>query len=385
MHKSSKLDLFRLLPLNSPISLPSISLKRVEYTFDTTDLVVTTRGYGSQSIIPDVLDLQNIALSFSVELQDVSTLVATFKGDFVLGGTIIPVEAMYTHASKDIVIKAAVSGLTINYQSIATQLVGLNLPSSLSRSISVPSFKISGKLTLSGESELIVSATGGKTHVYIIYKKTDKSRKAIGVEMSKIGLESVLHDMAGLDISEIPYFGTAVIPTIALTYATRSIDDLPYDIFDNSPLLSTIGNRVEQNLTALIMFDFSIDPIVLHYNGGVPTFRSATSGSLDVKSLLSAIPNFDLNSIPLPPGVSGMFQLSVDTFILDIKTKSIEIAVSYPGSLTFFDGLLNVDNPYVNIIGPTGGIKIDVDGQLSISRKNLMSASKETNNPVTTY
>ena len=380
VYPSSKLDLFKLLPLNSPIPLPSILLKRLEYTFDTTDLIITTHNYDSLTVISNVLSLQNVDFSFSVELQDVSTLVVNFKGDFVLGETTIPVKAVYTQASREISIKATVSQLTINFQSLATQLVGLNLPKSFSKSISVPSFTITGYLRLSGESELIVSATQGHTHVYIIYKKTDRSSRAIAVEMTDIRLKSILKDMAGLDVSGIPYFGGTVVPTIALTYATHSIDDLPYDAFDNSPLLSAAGNRIEQSFTALIMFDFSIDPIAFRYNGGVPTFKSITSGSLDVKSLLSAIPNFDLNRIPLPPGVNGLFQLSVDTFILDIKTKTIEISVSYPGSLTFFDGLLKVDDPYINIKGPTGGIMVDVDGQLSISRQHFNVSVKRDEN-----
>ena len=367
MHPSSTVDLFHFLPLSSPVPLPSILLERVAFTFDTSELVITTRGYGSQTIIPDVLNLQNIALSLSVGLRDVSTLVVTFTGDFGLGGTTIPVEAIYTHASREISITAAVSGLTINFQSIATQLVGLDLPSALRGSISVPSFTISGKVT-SGESELIVSSTGDNVHVYIIYKKTDKSRKAVAVELSNIELASVLSDVVGLDISGIPYFGTAVLPTIALTYATDSIDSLPENIFANSPLLNTLGSSVEKDLTALVLFSFSDNPIKLRYSGGgVPTFSPATPGSLDVQSLISAIPSFDLSSIPLPPGVSGVLNLGIDTFMLDLQTKTVEIAVSYPGTLTFFDGFLSIDNPMVKIKGPTGGIKFNVDGDLSIS------------------
>ena len=47
------------------------------------------------------------------------------------------------------------------------------------------------------------------------------------------------------------------------------------------------------------------------------------------------------------------------------------ITVRYPGSLTFFDGLLSVDNPMVKVEGPTGGIKIDIHGHLSISRSDF--------------
>jgi hypothetical protein len=186
--------------------------------------------------------------------------------------------------------------------------------------------------------------------------------------MSNIGLASVLNDVVGLDISGIPYFGTTVIPTIALTFATENIAGLPDDTFANSPLLNTLGNIVEKNLTALIHFSFSENPIKLQYSGNrFPTFSPATPGSVNLQSLISAIPNFDLNSVPLPPRVSSLLHLGIDEFILDLSKKTVIIAVRYPGSLTFFDGLMSVDYPKVKAEGPTGGINIDIDGDLSIS------------------
>ena len=71
----------QFLLLSSPIPLSPISLEQVTYTFDTSELIVDTRNYSSQIIISDVLSIQNVALSFSVGLQDVSTLVVTFKGN----------------------------------------------------------------------------------------------------------------------------------------------------------------------------------------------------------------------------------------------------------------------------------------------------------------
>ena len=337
------------------------------YTFDTSELSISTRSYGSQTIIPDVLDLQNAALSIVVMLQDVSTLVVTFTGEFVLGGATIPVVAVYTHASRDVSVTAEVPSITINFQAAASQLAGLDLPSALHGSITIPDFTVSGMVTSSGEKDLIISATGGNTHVYIIYTKTDTSRKAIAVELSNVGLASVLNDVTGLDITSIPYFGTAVLPTIALTYATDSIDNLPDDVFAKSPLLNNLGNSIEEDFTALIMFEFSDDPIKLRYSGGLPTFQPASPGSLSVNSLISAIPSVDLSSIPLPPGVSGILQLSIDEFVLNIQDRSIKVSASYPGSLTFFDGFLTIDNPSVVIEASSQGITIDVDGDLSIS------------------
>ena len=369
VNPTSTLDLFQLFPLPSAIPLPTISLQRVAYTFDSTELVVATRAYGSQTVIPSVLDLQNIVFSFSVMLQDVNTLVVVFNGDFILGGTIIPVEATYTHASKEIAVRATVSGLAINIQSAATQLVSLNLPSALSGSIAVPTFTISGRVT-SSENELIISATGGDIDVFIIYKKADKSRKAIAVEMS-IGLASILNDVAGLDISGIPFFGS-VTTTIGLTYATDSITGLPSGIFPSGSLLSTLGNSIDAALTAIIVFpsSFASGPIKLRYSGGVPMFTPVTPESLNVQSLISAIPTINLGSdirLSSEVGLSGLLQLSIDMFVLNVQTKSVQIAVSYPGSITAFNGFLTVTNLMVFVEGPDQGVKIAVDGDLSIS------------------
>jgi hypothetical protein len=69
--------------------------------------------------------------------------VINFDGHFVLGGVIIPLEAIYTHASRNINISTEISGLFINFQSVAMELVGLNLPGALRQSISIPTFVIS--------------------------------------------------------------------------------------------------------------------------------------------------------------------------------------------------------------------------------------------------
>ena len=350
------------------VSLP-ITLEQVIYCFESLELTVDTRGYGSQTIIPNVLDLENIVLSFTVNLQDVNTLRVTFSGDWVFGSTLIPIEAVYNHGSGNTDATAQISDINVDLQLLANDVAGIPLPSALRGSATIPDLTVSGTVTSSGDIQLIVSTTDGDTQVYIIYTKEAGStaKKAIAVEFSNIQLSSVFSDLTDLDISDIPYFGSAVVPTIGLTFSTAVIEDLPEDVFANSLLLSTNGNSVEEDLTAFILFDFTNDPIKLHYSGGTPTFVPANPGSLSVNSLISAIPSFDLSSIPLPPGVSGLLQLSIDTFVLDIQARSIQIAASYPDSLTFFDGFLTVENPMVIIEGSHQGVKLDVDGDLSIS------------------
>ena len=115
VNSTSMLDLFQVFPLISSIPLPTILVEHVAYTFDTSELAVDTRGYGSQTIIPSVLILQNVNFSFIVCLSDVTTLVVYFNGDVLLGGATVTVSAIYTHSSGKIVVGAMVSGLDINF------------------------------------------------------------------------------------------------------------------------------------------------------------------------------------------------------------------------------------------------------------------------------
>ena len=378
-HPSSMINLFHFFPLSSSVPLPSIYLERVAYTFDTTELFVSTHGYGSQVIIPNILRLQNIALSLTVDLRNVSTMVVTFNGDFIIGGKTIPVKAVYSRASRNTKITATVSRITINFQAIAKQLVGLKLPSALHKSVTVPKFTMIGTVT-SGKKELIVSSTGGSIQVYIIYKKTSTVRKAIAVEMPNIKLASVLKDVVRRDISRIPYFGKVILPRIALTYASHNIR-LPKNVFAKSHLLSTIGRSLKKGFTALIKFSFSNRPIKLHYGGGSLLTFSPTLGSLKVKTLTSAIPRFNLRRIPLPPGIQGLLNLGIETFTLNVRTKTMKLVVGYPRSLKFFNGLLRLQNLKLMIIKePTGRVRVDVHGVLSISgRKFQVSITKLRN------
>lgn len=88
-----------------------ITLEQVTYYFNSCLLTVVTRGYGSQTIIPNVLQLQDTSLTFTVNLQNVSTLVVTFMGDWVIDETTISLYAVYNHASQSVDFRAQLSSL----------------------------------------------------------------------------------------------------------------------------------------------------------------------------------------------------------------------------------------------------------------------------------
>ena len=363
---ASTLSLFNFLNRGN-VSLP-ITLQQVSYYFDSSVLTVDTRGYGSQMIIPNVVQLRNTHLSFSVNLQNISTLVVTFTGDWAIDRTTIAIQAVYHHQSGVVDFEADLSSFTLNLQRLANDVVGISLPSSVSGTLSISELSILGKVTASSDIRLYIIARISSTKVFIIYQKdaNQAAKKAVAVEILNIRFGSLLQDTTGLDITEIPYFGSVSV-NIGLTIATTRITDLPDNFFATCSLLNKTGNRIDTNVTAIISFGFSPVAIKMCYCGGFPSFQPIIPGGISVNNLLSAIPNINVGTILLPPGISGFPQLRIDSFVLDLQLRKISVNIDYPNSLNFFDGLLRLDDllPVLNI--STLGVQLAFLGELSIS------------------
>ena len=184
--------------------------------------------------------------------------------------------------------------------------------------------------------------------------------------MSNIQFSSILQDTTGLDITQIPYFGFVSV-NIGLTIATTRINDLPDNFFPTGSLLSKTGDSIKENITAIVLFGFSPVAIRVCYCNGFPSFQPVIPGGISINDLLSALPNVDISSIPLPPGIGGFPQLRIDTFSFDLQLGTIMINIDYPNSLNFFDGFLRIDNPLLIFNISRLGVKLDILGDLSIS------------------
>jgi hypothetical protein len=354
---------------------PSITMDYASYDFDSSMLTLITRGYGSQTVIPDTLQLQDTFLSLRVNLQNASTLEIVYTGDWVIDATTISLQVVYHRQSGNVSFSAQVSSFSINLQNIANSIAGITLPSALSGSVSISNFVVSGSVTFSLGIRLYVTATSGSTAVYIIYQKdaNSLSKKAVAVEMSNIRFSSILEDTTGLDITQIPYFGSISV-NIGLSIATTRINDLPSNFFTTGSLLSKMGNRIRENVTAIIRFGFSPIAIKFCYCSGLSLFQPEIPGGISINDLLSAIPNVDIGSIPLPPGIGSFPQLRIETFALDLQLGTIMVNINYPNSLNFFDSILRINNPIPTFTISNLGVKLNIIGNLTISGIDLRTS-----------
>ena len=110
--------------------------------------------------------------------------------------------------------------------------------------------------------------------------------------------------------------------------------------------------------------------IVFNRNGntGKYSIDATVDGDVTLNSLLSLIP--ELSSLPLPPGLSQVLDLQIDDFSADLDTLEMSVDSRYPGSLSFFDGTVVVDNPGVKIhavLKTPRSVSLEVVGDLEIS------------------
>ena len=88
---------------------------------------------------------------------------------------------------------------------------------------------------------------------------------------------------------------------------------------------------------------------------------------LSLNNLLSLIP--ELSSVDLPPGVSDLLSLQVNTLTSDFSTGAVTVAASYPQPLSFLDGaitLLEGNIIVVAVLKSPRSISIQVTGRVEL-------------------
>ncbi len=271
MNEVDTVGFFEILPLPSGSTVEVkvvVAVNNINFDCSTKTLTIVTRPYGSQTIIPGVLDLGDVGFSLTVTLTDVQSLVITFGGQWSIGQVTIDVGVLYTRETGQFDITATPSGTSFDLVALASDFTGLTLPNPFGVSISFDSFVLSGVITSDGTTNLIISQTLQVTKVYLIYHKPSGGtpQKAIAAEFAIFNLASLISQAIGVDVSAVPYFGSLTVPAIGLTISTAAITDLPGDTFAASALLSLNGDSVENGVTAYINFSLLPQPIKMRYS-----------------------------------------------------------------------------------------------------------------------
>ena len=377
VNEGHTIELFELLPIlgGSDIAIP---LESVSFDCDTFDFTVVSQPYGSQTIIPDVLELENVAFSLSMLLSNAETLTVFFGGQWtIVDDTAVEVGVQYTRETGQFDITAIPTGTRFDFVALASSLTGLTLPNPFGGSLSFDSFLISGVITADNIATMIISQKFNSPQIFIIFHKVpgENLKKAIAVEYLNFDFSSLISQLTSVDISRVPYFGSITAPGIGLTISSADISDLPADIFATTTLLISNEDGVENGIIAYLKFEFFDDPIKMTFDE-ILTF-SPSVANLKVNDLLSAIPNVDFSSIPVPFDISEILAVDITSFSLSHEEKAaISVEVQYSNGLSFFDGFISIINADITLAlsrNPTK-MRVQVAGEMNI-RKSSFTAS----------
>ena len=378
VNSEQDLGLFQVFPLptTSKFAADSIPLETISYNCQSEQLTITSRPLGTQTIIPNVVSVSNVVLSLTVTINYLNMLSVDFSGDWSIAGTAIRLEATYEGGTTTVSGSLPEFG-SVDFVQLTEVLTGLDVSGLLGDSLTISDLTVQGIIDENDDTMFTMSTTSGSAKGYIIIQQLsgeESASYAVAAEISNIHLATVVQEITfgNVDISSVPYFGSVTIPGVGVSYSSANIKSIPENIFENSPLLSINGESLAKGVTTYLLFSFSEEPIAMTLNGTVLAFTPSPS-TLSVRSLLNVIPGINVDSIPLPPGTEDLLDLYITDFEIDLESDSIAITVVFPGSLSYFDGLLNIGNIVVVTLLEGRDVSVELLGEVGFAGTVLLA------------
>ena len=327
--------------LPPPISdLRASALQGIDFDIDTRTLSVAAT-LDKLTIIPDKMLVTLLQVSFVAILSskgvDLQTL--EFTADWVLGSANIRIKVSYDKATKQVVF-AAKNGL--NIQQLIQALPGSNipLPSAIN---SVQLTKIIGRKTPTVSTIIFSGAISDKAVVHLVYQTVGKdSQVGIAAGVKSFTFAELVKSAVNADISGIPYFGTFSVPSLALSISKKQItSDLFPATFAGSPLVK-YGDTLPKGFTAA--FDASIGKIkgiLGSYKDNVISFTVPSSVDASLGSLVSVIPEIDVNSLGIEPVFGDLLSIQLKKFAFDVGKKQLSVEL-YLQNVSFYEDRLSL-------------------------------------------
>ena len=216
-------------------------------------------------------------------------------------------------------------------------------------------FGVSGNPTISG--------WGGLRCHFVATRYAEQSNQTartvftFAINIPSFSLSSLVSRLTGgsVDISDIPVIGSLYVPETGLVVSSGDAEPnmLPYVLDGILSYTKPITKGV--TLVAAIPFVADQPPVlfILKIGPGGVTFTIRDTGrSLTVGNLINAlVPDFNINDIPLPPGISDILNIQMTKFELASKPKSLAVEFRANFAIDVIPGFVSVVDPslYVNI------------------------------------
>ena len=314
-------------------------------------------------IVPGFLSLSNVQISLIVVLGEEKYIDSLdFSGDWNLKDLPIRTSVSYNRAENrlDIVGELDAANGGISVPELITSLSGesLSIPSVLS---SVKLSKVSGNKI---DDVILVTLSGSVSegHVFLIYQKSSsESAVAFAADTSEFRFSSVVSSATGIDISNVPFFSTLIIPQIGFTVSSARISNpLLLDLYPPNSPLAKFGSSIDKGITAT--FDVSIGDvkgIVADFAKGELDLEVPDDIDLSLTAILELIPGLQATIDSLPQTIRDIGSTKLHKLYFSPTTNELELRGSL-NSLAIipnFLSLQNIDFEFAGTIGRNGSVE----------------------------
>ena len=261
----------------------------------------------------------------------------------------------------------------IDVERLVSTLTGTQLPIVSYHDVSFQNISI--KADIASETAVISAQFGEDNKIVLILQKKSGEGgfdSAVAVEITSAPFSDMVEKVTGLDISDVPYFGTLnIISHIGLIVSTNLIqNNWLKEALSMYPLLSKSEGIIDGGVTAIINARYANSVVFFKMKHNEDELAFEVLGeTLTISDLISLLPSVELSTLILPPGVSDISNLAISGFSLFTKTQEVSITLTLPQTLNYFNEFLVISEPTVTVTVsyPDIGLCLAVDSNLTIA------------------
>ena len=310
------------------------------------------------TIVPNMMKLTNVNFMLGAMVgQNPSIQTLKYSGTWKFNTVHLTTSIDYDGKKKFFQVKATPesSGTPLSIATLVKNVARVDgkLPSVLT---SLTLNSVVGNVYNNGKYFLVMSGTvsGGKLYL-LFYKGSEGVKVGIAASLQSFQLSTLVQSTTGADIKSVPYFGSLVVPAMAISITSGVIKSpvLPHLFGEGSPLL-VYGDTLPAGVTS--QFDLDIGNVkgaAAKFFNGVLSFQIPKSFNFSVLTLASQIPGISNTMQTLPAQIRNILGSKVTSFSFNSTSKDLSIAASL-SRLTLVSGFLSISNVSVSYDGTLG-------------------------------
>ena len=213
-----------------------------------------------------------------------------------------------------------------------------------------------GNIYNNGKFFIAMSGTVSGGKLYLLFYKGDNGvQVSIAASVRSFRFSDLVSSATGVNITSVPYFGSLVVPAMAISITTGVIQSptFPHLFGSGSPLLA-YGDTLPFGVTSQFNLDIASNKgAVARFSNGVIVLKVSQSADLSVQALASQIPGISDAMQALPTQLSSILSAKVISFGFNSTSKDLSIMATCD-HFTLVSGFLSMSNVQISYDGTLG-------------------------------